>query len=106
MTDINKQVNKSRRIFELDIARVICMYLVVFGHLYSYDGGSPIRVWIYSFHMALFFFVSGILHKERVSIYKRYCKYIYNYDTYRNNYLDNVSELRHVPSSQEIKRIH
>lgn len=67
MTDINKQVNKSRRIFELDIARVICMYLVVFGHLYSYDGGSPIRVWIYSFHMALFFFVSGILHKERAS---------------------------------------
>lgn len=67
MTDINKQVNKSRRIFELDIARVIGMYLVVFGHLYSYDGGSPIRVWIYSFHMALFFFVSGILHKERDS---------------------------------------
>lgn len=67
MTNINKQVNKSRRIFELDIARVICMYLVVFGHLYSYDGGNPIRVWIYSFHMALFFFVSGILHKERDS---------------------------------------
>jgi acyltransferase len=65
MTNINKQVNKSRRIFELDIARVICMYLVVFGHLY--DGDSPIRMWIYSFHMPLFFFVSGILHKERVS---------------------------------------
>lgn len=67
MTDINKQVNKSRRIVELDIARVIGMYLVVFRHLYSYDGGSPIRVWIYSFHMALFFFVSGILHRERAS---------------------------------------
>lgn len=67
MTNINKQVNKSLRIFELDIARVICMYLVVFGHLYSYGGGNPIRVWIYSFHMALFFFVSGILHKERAS---------------------------------------
>lgn len=67
MYNIRTQVNNSRRIFELDIARVICMYLVVFGHLYSYDGGNPIRVWIYSFHMALFFFVSGILHKERDS---------------------------------------
>jgi fucose 4-O-acetylase-like acetyltransferase len=55
----------SKRIFELDIARVIGMYLVVFGHLY--DGDSPIRMWIYSFHMPLFFFVSGILHKERAS---------------------------------------
>lgn len=27
--------NKTQRIVELDIARVIGMYLVVFGHLYS-----------------------------------------------------------------------
>ena len=57
--------NQSHRIFELDIARVIGMYLVVFGHLYSFEGANPLRVWIYSFHMALFFFISGILHKER-----------------------------------------
>lgn len=43
MTNINKQVNNSRRIFELDIARVIGMYLVVFGYLYSYDVDCVIR---------------------------------------------------------------
>ena len=59
--------NQSHRIFELDIARVIGMYLVVFGHLYSFEGANPLRVWIYSFHMALFFCVSGMLHKERAS---------------------------------------
>lgn len=59
--------NKSHRIVELDIARVIGMYLVVFGHLYSFEGANPLRVWIYSFHMALFFCVSGMLHKERAS---------------------------------------
>ena len=32
---------------------------------YSFEGANPLRVWIYSFHMALFFFISGILHKER-----------------------------------------
>lgn len=57
--------NQNHRIVELDIARVIGMYLVVFGHLYSFEGANPLRVWIYSFHMALFFFISGILHKER-----------------------------------------
>lgn len=65
MYNISTQVNNSHRIFELDIARVIGMYLVVFGHLYSFEGANPLRVWIYSFHMALFFFISGILHKER-----------------------------------------
>lgn len=90
------------RIYWIDIARGMAILFVIFGHAFL---NSNVKIVVYMFHMALFF-VSGILHKERVSIYRRYCKYIYDYDTYRNNYLDNVSELRHVPTNQKIKRIH
>lgn len=62
-------VNKSR-IYWIDIAKGIGIFLVVFGHytqtLYSEDGNrwSFIFYWIYSFHMPLFFFLSGIVAKN------------------------------------------
>lgn len=49
------------RIVFLDVAKVVTTFLVVFAHLYS--GSSQERLYIYSFHMPLFFVISGMLHK-------------------------------------------
>lgn len=53
-----------RRIFLLDIARSICIILVVIGHFYP-DNATPeykiFRQWIYAFHMPVFLFISGFL---------------------------------------------
>jgi polysaccharide biosynthesis protein PslL len=46
----------------IDVARGIGIALVVFGHL---NDGSFLRNWIYLFHMPLFFFLSGYLHKVK-----------------------------------------
>lgn len=51
------------RIQYLDIAKIAVAFLVVFTHLYSYP--SVERLYIYSFHMPLFFIVSGMFHKYR-----------------------------------------
>lgn len=56
----------SHRIAWLDWAKVIGMLLVVLGHCYPF--ASPpcyVRNLIYSFHMPLFFFMSGMLFKQR-----------------------------------------
>lgn len=41
----------------LDVAKGITLFLVVLGHLVSFRGTA--YTWIFSFHMMLFFFVSG-----------------------------------------------
>jgi len=52
-------INKdSNRINYLDMARGLAIFLVVFGHIYPND---TIRIWLYSFHIPLFFIVSGCL---------------------------------------------
>lgn len=53
--------NKSNRCYYLDFAKVITTFLVIFGHLYSAD--SAVRLYLYAFHMPLFFLVSGVFHK-------------------------------------------
>lgn len=53
--------NKSNRCYYLDFAKVITTFLVIFGHLYSAD--SVVRLYLYGFHMPLFFLVSGVFHK-------------------------------------------
>lgn len=45
----------------LDNAKIIGALLVIFGHLYASQ--SDERVFLYAFHMPLFFIISGILHK-------------------------------------------
>ncbi|MBO5138429.1 MAG: acyltransferase family protein [Bacilli bacterium] len=45
----------------LDVLKGIGAILVVLGHLVCYDG--KIKIYIYSFHMPLFFFISGYLFK-------------------------------------------
>jgi polysaccharide biosynthesis protein PslL len=46
----------------IDVARGIGIALVAYGHL---NDGSFLRNWIYLFHMPLFFFLSGYLHKVK-----------------------------------------
>ena len=50
---------KNGRIEWLDILRALAMYLVVIGH--ATDNNSPdyYKFYIYSFHMPLFFMISG-----------------------------------------------
>jgi len=50
--------SSSLRLKWLDIAKGIGIYCVILGHLVTY--GSPISRWIFSFHMPLFFYLSGV----------------------------------------------
>ena len=50
----------NKRLNFLDIAKGISIMLVVFGHI-VYDQNNTIRIWLYSFHMPLFFIISGCL---------------------------------------------
>jgi acyltransferase len=52
----------SKRIDFIDIAKGFGIILVVFGHTYR---GNDLNLFIYSFHMPLFFFFSGLLFNEK-----------------------------------------
>ena len=52
---------KPVRCYYLDLAKVITTILVILGHLYSAD--STVRLYLYGYHMPLFFLISGIFHK-------------------------------------------
>ena len=54
-----KEANK-KRILWIDYAKAFAMFFVVIGHVNS---GNYLTNWIYSFHMPLFFFLSGITLK-------------------------------------------
>lgn len=56
---------KKERLHWLDYSKAIGMYLVVLGHVIK-DNSQLLKVIIYSFHMPLFFFLSGFLHKLRI----------------------------------------
>jgi len=55
----------SNRIISLDIARALCIVLVVIGHYYP-DGcpewWSVVRNFIYTFHMPAFMLLSGYVY--------------------------------------------
>lgn len=55
-------IKKDRVVF-WDIAKAFGMLLVIYGHLmFTFDSrgiNTPMNQWIYSFHMALFFIISG-----------------------------------------------
>lgn len=59
-------MSMSNRIVFLDLARVIALLLVVFGHLYP--SGSDVNLYIYAFHMPFFFLVSGYLHRNAETV--------------------------------------
>ena len=57
-----ENVNR-KRITWIDMARGYGILLVIFAHLYV----GPLHSWIYSFHLPLFFFLSGYLFKTSES---------------------------------------
>ena len=54
-----------KRIEYVDVAKGIAILSVIVGHTFSaYDPGSLLNRFIYSFHMPLFIFLSGLLQKK------------------------------------------
>ena len=53
-----------QRIVLLDYARAITAFLVILGHLLPSSPAGFLRVFIYQFHMPLFFMISGMLDKH------------------------------------------
>ena len=53
----NYRIIKNYRLNYIDYAKGIGILLVVLGHIYS----NSVSLWIYSFHMPLFFIISGFL---------------------------------------------
>ncbi len=79
---------KHRRLVFLDYAKGIGILLVILGHIYGNNNDinrKIISVFIYSFHMPLFFIISGILIKynnekfEKKLFYKMFCKILVPY---------------------------
>lgn len=54
-----EQTNKTKRLAEIDIMRGLLIILMVMGHC-----GFPFTHWIFLFHMAAFFAISGFLFKR------------------------------------------
>lgn len=56
--------NKKERLMYLDVAKGIGILFVVIGHIYAFNKQIVDRffvIWLYSFHMPLFFIISGML---------------------------------------------
>ncbi len=53
---------QSGRLAYIDMAKGFAIVLMVLGHTYSVHADYPFMVWIYSFHMPLFFLTTGILY--------------------------------------------
>ena len=55
--------------YSIDIARGIACLLVIIGHISSTP--SQVNVWIYAFHMPLFFIISGLIinTKEPIDVF-------------------------------------
>lgn len=60
---INSNSNNNLRIEYIDIAKAIAIFLVVFGHVVDTETMS--KAFIYTFHMPAFFYLSGLVLKER-----------------------------------------
>lgn len=55
------EINETRRITWIDNAKAIAIILVIIGHI---SGVGILGTFIYSFHMPLFFFLSGLCYKS------------------------------------------
>ena len=52
-------MNPAQRLTYIDTMKAIGIALIVFGHAPGLD--ASLKAFIYSFHMPLFFFISGVL---------------------------------------------
>ena len=58
--------NVKKRIAYVDIAKILGMFFIVYGHTLR---GGEVTTWIYTFHVPLFFFLSGAtFHGESLDI--------------------------------------
>ena len=62
-----------KRDIAIDIAKGIGIYLVCLGHTTS---NEVVLKWLYSFHMPLFFFLSGIFHSKSENYFEFFKKKI------------------------------
>jgi len=64
----------TKRILWIDYAKAIAIFLVVLGHSFTPTGGGNLEVknFIYSFHMPVFFFLSGYLWRMKDDSFKDY----------------------------------
>ena len=60
-----------KRIEWIDALRGIGLFFVVLGHSFGYRW-DPVRLWIYSFHMPLFFFISGLTFRDESGQFFRF----------------------------------
>lgn len=64
-------IKMAKRIVYLDVAKALAMFLVVFGHIIvEYDTreyNAPAALYIYTFHTALFMFLSGFFFQSCLS---------------------------------------
>ena len=58
-----------KRDYSIDVARGIACLLVIIGHIHSTP--ALLHTWVYSFHMPLFFAISGMVMKteEPLSVF-------------------------------------
>lgn len=59
---------RDNRILWIDWAKSIGMFLVILGHCHIRESEQIVTQYIYSFHMMLFFFLSGILCRRDLSL--------------------------------------
>lgn len=59
-------INNRERLEFIDITKGIAIILVVFGHIIS-NNNDKIQIWIYSFHIPIFFIITGILYNNSSS---------------------------------------
>lgn len=60
--------DRKDRIWFIDYAKIIGLWMVIFAHLYTSEGigsSNVIRTYFYGFHMPFFFAISGMLYKQR-----------------------------------------
>lgn len=65
-----------KRLRYIDIAKGMAILCMVLGHTYSMQEKPFIFIWIYSFHMPLFFITSGILYRIKRSGEQKYSSLI------------------------------
>ena len=63
MADMDK--TNTKRIDSIDIAKGITILLMVIGHCHLQPDFKYLYLWIFSFHMPLFFFLSGYFFRPR-----------------------------------------
>lgn len=65
---------KDKRIDWIDTLRGLSMFFVVWGHSFP-SVNWFLRKWIYSFHMPIFFFISGLVHRNEDTLpFKEFLK--------------------------------